>query len=401
MSVTVDSADEVNGKIVCRICSEPTHLMAHHLKQRHPEMTEAAYQAQFPGAPMISTIAARRLDEERVKKSGLVATAVSVGLTSGVEDDPMAQVITPGAMHEVFRLGSTPAALSKAGKPMMIGTARVGRGLAHFVPEIDESYVFNIDLLKTVLAATEMGINILLWGHAGTGKSTVFEQVAAYTGRPQIRIQHTRNTEESHIVGEKTVENGTVRFVLGPLPFAMKHGLQYVADEYDFAMPSVLSVYQAVMEGKPLVIKEADEENRIIRPHPNFRFLATGNTNGTGDETGLYQGTLLQNAANYERFGIVEEVKYMDPKIEAQIVASKARIPLENAAKLVDFGNKAREAYIAQKLGLPPSPRALIAAGRNGRIFGDWERGVRLAYINRLSRIDQEAANEVLKRIKL
>ena len=28
------------------------------------------------------------------------------------------------------------------------------------------------------------------------------------------------------------------------------------------------------------------------------------NTNGSGDETGLYQGTLIQNSANYDRFGM-------------------------------------------------------------------------------------------------
>lgn len=53
----------------------------------------------------------------------------------------------------------------------------------------------------------------------------------------------------------------------------MKHGWMYLADEYDFAQPNVLSVYQAVLEGKPLYIKEADAANRVIKPHPNSVLL--------------------------------------------------------------------------------------------------------------------------------
>ena len=89
------------------------------------------------------------------------------------------------------------------------------------------------------------------------------------------------------------VKNGETVFELGPLPYAMKHGMVYCADEYDFAEPAVLSIYQSVLEGKPLIIKEADLENRVIKPHPNFRFCATGNTNGAGDSFGLYQGTRI------------------------------------------------------------------------------------------------------------
>lgn len=385
--------ESADGKISCRVCGARTHLILAHLKDAHPELTEAEYVNAHPGAPMMSPVALRKLAERRSAIAMLATPALEV-------EDPMHVMSDRGFMHEVFDLGSAKAAMSAStGKPIPTSTFKTGPGLSHFVPEKDPGYVFDINVLKIGLMALERGYNALFWGHAGTGKSSIWKQIAAHSGRPTIRIQHTRNTEESHIIGEKTVENGSVRFVLGPLAFAMKFGLLYVADEYDFAMPSVLSVYQPIMEGEPLIIKEADEANRIIRPHANFRFVATGNTNGTGDDTGLYQGTLLQNSANYERFHVVKEVKYMDKKLEAQIIKSQGRVPQEVAEKLVNFATQAREAYGNGKLGSPPSPRAMINAAKIGSDLGDRAEGIRFAYINRLSRIDAEAANEVLRRI--
>jgi hypothetical protein len=310
-----ENETDADGKIACRICGHRTHILKLHLNEHHPGLTEAQYQADYPGAPMFSPVALRKLEEQRVSKAVLASPAIVS------ESDPMAVTMGKGNLHEVFGLGTAKAAFNKrTGAPLQVTTIVAGKGLAHFVPDKDPAYVFNIDLT-------------------------------------------------------------------------------YQADEYDFGMPSVLAVYQPVLEGKPLVIKEADEENRVIRPHPNFRMVGTGNTNGQGDETGLYQGTLLQNAANYERFGIVEEVKYMDAKAEVQVIAGQAGVPKEIAEKLVTLATQCRQAFADQKLGLPPSPRAMIKAAKQGRVLGDWVAGIKLAYVNRLSRTDQVAVGELLKRV--
>jgi len=138
----------------------------------------------------------------------------------------------------------------------------------------------------------------------------------------------------------------------------------------------------------------------VITPHPMFRFVATGNTNGTGDETGLYQGTLMQNAANYKRFAIVEEVKYMDPETEVGVIVGQGGVPKDEAQKLVQFGRLVREGFANGKIGLPVSPRALINAAKTGRRLASFERGLMLAYVNRLARADQEVAREIMGRIK-
>lgn len=389
VSETHAMADNADGKIACRICGERVHVMKTHLRDHHPEVNLEVYEQDHPGAPLLSQTAVAHLEKKRkeARAEGEVA-------------EPADFVPTDGLFHEVFGLGKVKAAMNAvSGQPLPVKSFTPPKELTSFVPDVDPNYVFPIDLLKTVTMGVDIGENIYLWGMAGTGKSTILEQFCARTGRPWMRVQHTRNTEEAHVVGQYVIRDGATVFELGPLPFAMKYGLTYCADEYDFGMPAVLALYQPVLEGKALIIKEAPPELRVIRPHPMFRFFATGNTNGTGDETGLYQGTMLQNAANYERFGIVEEVHYLDRKTEIQVVSAQADIPKEFAEKIVDFAHKAREAYAAQKLGLPPSPRAMIKAARLGAMRGDWKAGLRLAYINRLSRVDQQAANEVLTRI--
>jgi len=267
------------------------------------------------------------------------------------------------------------------------------------VPHKDGDYIHNIDLVKIILMSIEQNMPVYLWGHSGTGKTTAFEQVMAHTNRPMIRIQHTVNTEEAHILGQTVLRGDHTPFQPGPLPMAMRFGWVYMADEYDFAVPHVLSVYQPVLEGKPLVIKEAEEEWRVVKPHPNFRFVATGNTNGAGDETGLYQGTQLQNAANYERFAVVHQVEYMDPKVETLVLQSKANLHHKDAENLVKYAGMIRDAVKRAELTAPISPRALIHAGKIGMMRGDFQQGIAMAYTNRLSQIDREVATQLAQRV--
>lgn len=397
-----------DDKITCQICGGLTHAIQIHLKEEHSTVTVEQYQTKYPHAPLLSELAKRKIAEREAQQRVEAASAaklVEVPLAS----PPSATVhslaearpggIVKAKMHEVFGLGAVKAALNARGEPIMISTITSGPS-SQFVPEKDKNYVFSIDLLKVVLMGAELGKPTYLWGYHGTGKTTMLEQVAAHTNRPLLRVQHTINTEEAHILGQYLVRDGSTTFELGPLPFCMLHGLVYLADEYDFAMPAVLGVYQPVLEGKALVIKEAPPELRIIKPHPNFRFVATGNTNGAGDETGLYQGAQIQNAANYSRFGIVEEVPYMPEKQEIAVISGQAGIDADDAKKLVAFATEIRNAFKAGRIGATVSPRELINAAQLGLVRGgDWRGGLKLSFSNKLTRTDKETVEQFAQRI--
>jgi cobaltochelatase CobS len=180
----------------------------------------------------------------------------------------------------------------------------------------------------------------------------------------------------------------------------MMRGWTYLADEYDFAHPAVIAVYQAVLEGKPLYLKEAPPHQRLVKPHPNFRFIATGNTNGSGDDTGLYSGTKIGNAAAYSRFGITIFKDYPAPKTEVAILKGSVPITQDVAEKMVDFAGRIRTMYQAGEISLPISPRELIRSAMIGVVKGGaFRRGIELAYSNRLDKTQGEAVKQTAQRV--
>jgi len=385
------------AKITCQLCGEQTHSIQLHLKEHHNnEYTIDDYKALYPDAPLLSTEAEEAIKEKRQRQQR-VAMA---GAATAVQDSNVASIgqAHTQPLHELFNLGRYKSAKSSTGGPIPINVLPKHEHEG-FVPDQDPNYVWPVEILKNALMGIELNIPTYLWGHAGTGKSTIWEQICHYTNRPMFRVQHTANMEEADVLGRWTVKDGETHFELGPLPVAMLNGYVYLADEYDFAFPNVLGVYQPVLEGKPLIIKEADAKNRVIHPHPDFRFVATGNTNGSGDETGLYQGTNLQNAANYSRFGIVEKVNYMQESQEVRLLMGQADVVKEDAQRLVNFANEIRNAHDRQEIGSTIGPRELIFAGMVGSRKNSLREGVNLSWANKLSAVDFEVANGLAQRI--
>jgi cobaltochelatase CobS len=392
--MTTAVTTDPSGKIKCELDGALVHSIFVHLKKTNPTWSDAevkkalaAYQEKYPDAPLLSPsadaqIRARRMEEE---KKGI---AVIDG-----EERNMADVFG-------FPVEKTLNARKHPIKVIVADPSKMDPEDAAFIPKIDPNYVFNIELTKSVIIGLTLNMPMLFWGFHGSGKTTCFEQVCARLNRPFLRLQHTINTEEAHVLGQWAVKGGNTVFNPGPLPIAMQKGYVFCADEYDYAMPSVLSLYQPVLEGKALYIKDAPPEARVVHPHPNFRIFATGNTNGAGDDTGLYQGTQVQNSANYSRFKITERVEYPAPDIEAAIVAGQAGIRMDEAKKLVNFGTECRKAYAGGQMSLLPSPRELITAGVLGAVkAGDYREGLRKAFINRLSPTDRELADQYAQRV--
>src|SRR5690606_5242507 len=111
-------------------------------------------------------------------------------------------------------------------------------------------------------------------------------------------------------------------------------------------------------------------EWRVVKPHPNFRIFATGNTNGSGDETGLYTGTQVMNAANYSRFALTVEMEYMPAAQEIAVVVSQSKIHRDDATVLVKVAGEIRAAFGRNDLTTTISPREIINAAQLARVFG-------------------------------
>mgnify|MGYP000610236305 CR=1 FL=1 len=310
--------------------------------------------------------------------------------------------------HKIFGVRANTAATKNGkGEPIILEVLPDRTdGTEKFIPVENTRYVFPIeDSISLAMALdSRVRVPVLLWGYHGSGKSTLAEQVCFKLNRPCIRVQHSVDTEASDIVGQWTLEGDKTAFHYGPLARAMRDGLVYIADEYDFALPNVLAVYQAVLEGAPLFIKQAPEDMAMVKPHPDFRFIATGNTNGRGDETGLYQGTQIQNAANYSRFGITVKIDYQSPEAEKQIIGNYiGTVPDADMASLMEFVKLVRKAYDDKSITNTISTREIITVARlailKGRDGPNWTYAVEHAFTNRMSTIDSAAINSIRQRV--
>lgn len=402
--------------ISCEICGQAAHSIAKHLKDVHGEgsakpMTLAMYREQYPDAPLMSEAARKKLEE---KKAAEAAAAQAAAKADGAETSVEAKPLVAGdsrkvAMHEAFKFGEkNKAAKTKSGSPIMLTHDNRTGSFDHYVPDWNPNYILNPELLKTVMMGIEVKTPIYLFGHSGVGKSSIFKQICAGLNRRFFRFQHTVDTEESHIVGQWVVKKhvdekgnaiAVTEFELGPLPLAMQNGWLYLADEMDRSSPTVLSAYQAILEGEPLIIKNAPEHLRVIKPHPLFAFAATGNTNGTGDQTGLYQATLTQDAATIERFGIVAQVDYPPEKQEIAMIAAATGLSEADASKVRQFANDIRVKAFPNQVSLTIGPRVAINIARLGMMKADFVEGVQYAYCNRLPEAEREAALGIAKRI--
>ena len=154
-------------------------------------------------------------------------------------------------------------------------------------------------------------------GPTGNGKSTMVEQICAKHKRPLIRVNLNMMTDEEQLIGSKTLENGNVEIVEGPVLIAMRNGTALVLDEIDAGSANTLLCLQPILEGKPYYFKL---KNEMIVPAEGFNIFATANTKGKGSDDGRYIGTNILNEAFLERFAVTFEQEYPNAKIEVKII---------------------------------------------------------------------------------
>ena len=237
------------------------------------------------------------------------------------------------------------------------------------VPRKDDNYIFNVDNLHDVLWARENGENAWLTGHTGTGKSTFVAQVCAYTGYMMVRVNMDSAIERPDFVGSMAVMtdddgNTVTRFKDGILPKAMQQPCVLLLDEIDAVRADIAYVMQPVLEGQPLRLLE--DGGRVVHPHPDFHIVATANTTGVGDSTGMYASAVkVQSRALINRFSTFVYVQYLALEQEMQLVRNAApNISDEAMALIQDFVSHYRLGFQDGTIATPISPRNTTTIGK-------------------------------------
>lgn len=228
-------------------------------------------------------------------------------------------------------------------------------------PAIDPDYKWP-SASATVLAMLDKCRPVMLWGPAGTGKTSFAKQIAAQFGRPYARISCTETTEAETLVGMTVPDstNGGVKWQDGQLTAAIrKPGTVVHIDEMTVARPGALFVMQSVMDDeRALFIAETGE---YVPMAPGVVVIVTDNTNGTGDTTGAYESTRIMNRATLDRLAVTVKLDFMPVTEESAAIASRTGAPRKLALILAKFAALTRRDADVGKVSHGVTLRRLIA----------------------------------------
>lgn len=230
--------------------------------------------------------------------------------------------------------------------------------LINNIPSVDDSYVFDLKTLNELLLYLTHPAKDCLYisGPSGCGKTTMVLQTAARLNWGVEQVTLSNKCESLELIGHSSLRKGELVYEYGPLARAMLYGEILILNEIDLMSPGDLSVLNDVLDGKSLTIVENNCE--IIRPHPQFRVVATANTKGFGDMTGFYNGARLLNQAFLDRFRFLE-MDYPNPHVELSLLKKNFSNLSETVLKnLIHFAHDLRA---VQKQGLENGVRQLSA----------------------------------------
>lgn len=248
-----------------------------------------------------------------------------------------------------------------------------------FVPDGNDNYVFRRDVASTLLAWWMFeDAPLYLWGPMGSGKTSgVLEMCSRMNIPVQLVSCHSR-LETPELVGRYVLnDEGGMDFVDGPLTTAMRHGHLLILDEIDLLDPGTAAGLNGLREGLPLTIPETGES---VRAKKGFRLVVTANTQGNGDEHGVYPGTNRLNQAFLDGFcGMRVDYATADAEIDIlrDVLPGHDDRLLE---RMVDIANQIRRAFMgnpdaddddAETIEITMSTRSLIQWARWRTIVGD------------------------------
>ncbi len=208
----------------------------------------------------------------------------------------------------------------------------------------------SIEILKK---AYEAGLFVLIIGPKGTGKTSLVRDFAKNKNVNLESVNFSLRTRESHLIGTKTLNNGTVSFNEGILIKSMRQGEMLYLDEINSAEADVLlRLDEALDDRRQIAMKESTGE--VVKAKESWFVVATINPL-------THSGTKELPPQLLSRFPVRIRLEYPPEDVELEIVKKHISGYESEIIQAIKLANILRQAAAVEELFYSPSLRETIA----------------------------------------
>lgn len=194
--------------------------------------------------------------------------------------------------------------------------------------------------------------NVLIEGHAGSGKTAMVQAYASARGYRYFNVACHIGLEASHLVGRWIpTPDGHFRWQDGAVTEIVRNGGVLLFNEINFAPERFLTFIFSLLDYRR-EIQLLENGGEVIKAHPELLIVADMNPD--------YRGTRPLNQALADRFPERLVFPY-DNAIEQKLLGSKA---------LLDMANQLRAEFDKGTIATPISTRNLVAFADNAKALG-------------------------------
>lgn len=258
--------------------------------------------------------------------------------------------------------------------------------------------------LADAVNALLRGTPTRLIGPPATGKTSGIVQACAHMGVPCRVIQCGKGLTEYTLLGEQTIDNGSVVWKDGILPALCRNvnadgPAIIVFDEVDHLTASIQSLLHGVLEGRMLDLPNGEK----VEIPGNVICVATANTYGTGDTTGRHASANVSDDAFISRWVRTYTVEYLPEKHERDLLMSYG-IPSNLIDGLMQFVTGTREqarkidaGELSDGVRTPVTLRTLIPLAQDCASGADFKKSFLTTVMGQFSPDEMAKARELVR----
>ena len=209
--------------------------------------------------------------------------------------------------------------------------------------------ILDFDVLDVAMRNDQ---NVLIKGHAGSGKTMCALAYASARGYRYYNVSSHIGVEPSQLFGKwNPTSDGHFVWQDGAVTDLVRNGGVLLLNEVNFLPERVSTVIFSLLDDRR-EIQLMDKDGEVVKAHPDLLVVADMNPN--------YRGTRELNQAFNDRFSHHLEFPY-DPSIEKKLIPNSA---------IRDMASQLRTAFDSDELTTPISTRSLVAFTRNIESLG-------------------------------